>query len=72
MQRIRKISLCLLIAAALLIPTSAWFLTPTPAQAAPYGEARRYDCDHYDFYAGEIFEQAVADQCTFLVQHLFG
>jgi hypothetical protein len=46
MQRIRKISLCLLIAAA--------------------------DCDHYDFYAGEIFEQAVADQCTFLVQHPFG
>jgi fermentation-respiration switch protein FrsA (DUF1100 family) len=42
------------------------------AQAAPYGEVRRYDCDHYDFYAGEIFEQAVADQCTFLVQHLLG
>lgn len=42
------------------------------AQAAPYGQARRYDCGHYDFYAGEIFEQAVADQCTFLVQHLAG
>ena len=41
------------------------------AQAAPYGEVRRYDCDHYDFYAGEIFERAVADQCTFLVRHLF-
>lgn len=40
------------------------------AQAAPYGEVRRYDCDHYDFYAGKIFEQAVADQCNFLVHHL--
>lgn len=34
MQRLHKISLGLLIAAALLIPTSAWFLTPTPAHAA--------------------------------------
>lgn len=42
------------------------------AQAAPYGEVRRYDCDHYDFYAGEIFQQTVADQCTFLVRHLLG
>ncbi|GHO60918.1 alpha/beta hydrolase [Ktedonobacter robiniae] len=42
------------------------------AETAPYGEARRYDCDHYDFYAGEIFEQTMADQCAFLVQHLLG
>lgn len=42
------------------------------AQAAPHGEARRYDCDHYDFYAGEIFQQTVTDQCPFLVQHLLG
>lgn len=40
------------------------------AQAAPYGEVRHYDCGHYDFYAGEIFEQAVADECAFLVRHL--
>ena len=41
------------------------------AHAAPCGEVRCYDCDHYDFYAGEIFEQTVTDQCAFLVQHLF-
>jgi uncharacterized protein len=40
------------------------------AQAAPHGEVRRYDCGHYDFYAGKIFQQTVADQCSFLVQHL--
>jgi fermentation-respiration switch protein FrsA (DUF1100 family) len=40
------------------------------AQAAPYGEVRHYDCGHYDFYAGKIFEQAVTDQCGFLMQHL--
>ncbi len=42
------------------------------ALAAPYGEVRRYDCGHYDFYAGEIFEQVVADECAFLVHHLGG
>lgn len=40
------------------------------AEAAPLGEVLRYDCDHYDFYVGENFEQTVADQCAFLVQHL--
>ncbi|QBD79449.1 alpha/beta hydrolase [Ktedonosporobacter rubrisoli] len=40
------------------------------AQAAPYGEVRHYDCDHYDFYVGPIFEQAVADQTSFLVKNL--
>ncbi|GHO46695.1 alpha/beta hydrolase [Ktedonospora formicarum] len=40
------------------------------AQAAPHGEALCYDCDHYDFYEGAIFEQTVADQCAFLVRHL--
>lgn len=41
-------------------------------QAAPCGEVRRYDCGHYDFYMERIFEQAVTDQCSFLVQHLAG
>lgn len=40
------------------------------ALAAPYGEVRLYDCGHYNFYDGEIFQQTVADQCTFLVKHL--
>jgi dienelactone hydrolase len=40
------------------------------AQTAPHGEVRRYDCGHYDFYAGKIFQQTVADQCSFLVRHL--
>lgn len=42
------------------------------AHAAPQGEVRRYDCDHYDFYEGEIFQQTVADQSAFLAQHLLG
>jgi uncharacterized protein len=36
------------------------------AQAAPHGELISYDCGHFDVYAGEFFERAVADQTAFL------
>jgi fermentation-respiration switch protein FrsA (DUF1100 family) len=47
---------------------------PGPAtrasQLAPQGELRCYKGGHFDMYTGEIFEEAVSDQCRFLTQHL--
>lgn len=47
---------------------------PQPAikasRLAPRGELRCYQGGHFDLYAGEVFEQAVTDQCYFLTQHL--
>lgn len=40
------------------------------AQRAPRGEIKLYDCGHFDFYLGEHFERAVADQTEFLTRHL--
>lgn len=40
------------------------------AELAPRGEARHYDCGHFDIYRGEWFERAVADQTEFLTTHL--
>lgn len=34
------------------------------------GEARHYDCDHFDIYFGEMLERAVTDQAEFLAEHL--
>ncbi len=52
--------------------------TVTPAEGtiamagrAPRGEIKLYDCGHFDFYLGEHFERAVADQTEFLTRHLF-
>jgi cephalosporin-C deacetylase-like acetyl esterase len=60
----------------LLICTCAYDLLtpPKPAilasQLAPQGELRSYKGEHFDMYTGEIFEQAVSDQCRFLTRHL--
>lgn len=47
---------------------------PKPAihtsRLAPQGELRCYKGGHFDMYTGEVFEQAVSDQCRFLTQHL--
>jgi uncharacterized protein len=47
---------------------------PGPALAAaaraPRASVRRYPCQHFEIYVGEFFERAVADQTTFLVEHL--
>ncbi len=40
------------------------------SQLAPHGEVRCYKGGHFDLYVGELFEQAVADQCRFLLRHL--
>lgn len=40
------------------------------AKRAPRGEIKLYDCGHFDFYLGEHFERAVADQTEFLTRHL--
>jgi pimeloyl-ACP methyl ester carboxylesterase len=40
------------------------------AELAPFGEARHYDCGHFDIYRGEWFEQTVRDQIEFLTAHL--
>jgi len=40
------------------------------AQIAPHGELRHYDATHFDIFVGEIFQQAVADQCAFLDRYL--
>jgi dienelactone hydrolase len=40
------------------------------AKRAPRGEIKLYDCGHFDFYLGEPFEVAVADQTEFLLRHL--
>jgi hypothetical protein len=38
------------------------------AERAPRGEARHYPIGHFDIYAGEWFERAVADQTEFLTR----
>jgi fermentation-respiration switch protein FrsA (DUF1100 family) len=40
------------------------------AERAPRGESRHYPIGHFDIYAGEWFERAVADQTAFLTEHL--
>jgi uncharacterized protein len=40
------------------------------ARAAPQGEYRGYPAGHFDFYFGEIFDEAVAEQVAFLRRHL--
>ena len=40
------------------------------AARAPHAELRCYSIDHFDVYAGEPFERAVADQIDFLRRHL--
>lgn len=40
------------------------------AARARRSELKRYPIDHFDIYAGEPFEQAVADQIEFLGRHL--
>jgi acetyl esterase/lipase len=47
---------------------------PQPAikasRLAPQGELCCYRGGHFDVYAGEVFEQALSDQCHFLTRHL--
>jgi len=40
------------------------------AQTAPFGEIKRYDAGHFDFYLGEPFEALVRDQVEFLSRQL--
>jgi fermentation-respiration switch protein FrsA (DUF1100 family) len=40
------------------------------AERAPRGEVRHYPIGHFEIYAGEWFERAVADQTAFLTAHL--
>jgi pimeloyl-ACP methyl ester carboxylesterase len=40
------------------------------ARNAPYAEAKAYPCGHFEFYLGEHFETAVADQLAFLGRHV--
>lgn len=40
------------------------------AQLALRGEAKHYDCGHFDIYYGPYWEQAVTDQTAFLLRHL--
>jgi dienelactone hydrolase len=40
------------------------------ARTAPWGEIKRYDAGHFDFYIGEPFEALVRDQVEFLTRHL--
>jgi pimeloyl-ACP methyl ester carboxylesterase len=40
------------------------------ARAAPFGEIKRYDAGHFDFYIGEPFEALVRDQVEFLSRQL--
>lgn len=40
------------------------------AHQAPRGVVKTYDAGHFAFYLGEPFEQLVADQLTFLEEHL--
>ena len=47
---------------------------PQPAilasRLAPQGELHCYKGRHFDIYTGDLFEQAVSDQCHFLTWHL--
>lgn len=49
---------------------------PKPAEKAaalaPRGEAKHYDCGHFDIYLGDFFEATLADQSEFLTRHLLG
>lgn len=40
------------------------------ARTAPFGEIKRYDAGHFDFYLGEPFEALVRDQVEFLSRQL--
>ncbi|MGU3293204.1 alpha/beta hydrolase [Williamsia sp. M5A3_1d] len=40
------------------------------AATAPHSEVKRYNAGHFDIYLGDAFEQVVADQTAFLVEHL--
>jgi uncharacterized protein len=40
------------------------------ARQAPHGDVRLYGAGHFDFYVGDAFNQLVADQTAFLVDHL--
>jgi pimeloyl-ACP methyl ester carboxylesterase len=40
------------------------------AASAPRGEVLRYPTGHFDFYVGDWFEKALADQVQFLKRHL--
>ncbi|OBI87091.1 alpha/beta hydrolase [Mycobacterium sp. 1245805.9] len=40
------------------------------ALTAPFGEIKRYDAGHFDFYLGEPFEALVRDQVEFLTRQL--
>jgi dienelactone hydrolase len=40
------------------------------ARTAPFGEIRRYNAGHFDFYLGEPFEALARDQVEFLTRHL--
>lgn len=45
-------------------------LTEHAAREAPRGELRRYPGSHFSAYQGPVFEQMVADETAFLVEHL--
>jgi dienelactone hydrolase len=40
------------------------------ARTAPFGEIKRYNAGHFDFYLGEPFEALVRDQVEFLARQL--
>jgi dienelactone hydrolase len=40
------------------------------ARTAPFGEIKRYDAGHFDFYLGEPFEALARDQVEFLTRQL--
>ncbi len=40
------------------------------AKSSPHAELHQYDGDHFDIYAGKIFEQMVEIECEFLTRHL--
>lgn len=40
------------------------------ARQAPLGDVRLYDAGHFAFYLGKAFEDLVADQTQFLIEHL--
>jgi hypothetical protein len=40
------------------------------ARRAPRGVARHYDSDHFEIYHPPLVEQALADQISFMQEHL--
>jgi alpha-beta hydrolase superfamily lysophospholipase len=65
-----RLAMPLLVCIAQADTAASLSLAQQAAQRAPQGELRRYPGGHFTAYLGEVFENMVTDQVSFLRRHL--